>query len=122
MVLRSLAWNTGGDYLVDFRSTDGLGIRSLKSCLFFDPVTGKIRYAYHVLTVEGADETPDDEIMRLARTGATERGNEPARLDAMLIDSKSLLIGSSSRRGITGYRVDISSRMLIPDHDPEKTT
>jgi hypothetical protein len=100
-------------------STD-YAIRSVKACVVFDSVTGEIQHIHEVVTMEGAEETSDDEVMRRALLLARERlasgtalpGEQAARavegeLEVLQVDPSQLEVARP-------YYVDVQTRSLAP--------
>jgi hypothetical protein len=89
---------------------DRTAIQSVQYCFVFDPSDGEIQHVHSVVTMEGADETSDDELMQralsLARERlATEGGTYSGDLEAILVDPTDLKP--------VPYRVDVQNRSLI---------
>lgn len=81
-------------------------IRSVRSVAVFD-TEGTIVHVHSVVTVEGADETPDEDIERRALELVAERGLERA-------DLQTLPFGPDDVEDGVRYRVDPASRSLEP--------
>jgi hypothetical protein len=96
-------------------------VASVKGCVVFDSATGVIQHVHQVVTIDGADETTDDEVARRALTFARER-----------LDSGTALPGETAIRAVEGelavlpfdptrldlsrpHRVDPQTRSLVPD-------
>jgi hypothetical protein len=89
-----------------FATTGKTRIRSDKCCVLFDPASGTIRHVHRVVTMEGADVTPERDVERRARTLAKDLGTDAANLKALLVDSESIKPGKP-------YAVDPKKRTLV---------
>jgi hypothetical protein len=100
-------------------STD-YAVRSVKACVVFDSATGEVQHVHQVVTMEGAEETPDDDVMLRALSLARERlesgialpGEQAVRavegkLEALQVDPSQLDIARP-------HRVDLQTRSLVP--------
>jgi hypothetical protein len=103
-------------------STD-YAIRSVKACVVFDSATGEIQHIHEVVTMEGSEETSDDEVMRRALSLARERlesgtalpGEQGVR--AMRGELEALQVDPSQLAVARPYRVDVQTKSLVPiDH------
>jgi hypothetical protein len=100
-------------------STD-YAVRSVKACVVFDSATGEVRHVHQVVTIEGAEETSDDEVTRRALSLARERlesgialpGEQAVRavegeLEALPVDPSQLDVTRQQR-------VDLQTKSLVP--------
>jgi len=109
-----------GSYGGNAASTDHV-VSSVKGCVVFDSATGVIQHVHQVVTIEGAEETADDEVANRALALARER-----------LESGTALPGEATVRSVEGelavlpfdpaeldlsrpYRVDPKTRLLVPD-------
>jgi hypothetical protein len=91
---------------MQFTSTGRSRISSVKLCALFDPADGGIRYTHRVITMEGADETPNKVIEATARELASEAGVEVGRLKALHAEPD--ITGPA-----TSYIVDMRKKCLV---------
>jgi hypothetical protein len=109
----------------EFRAFDTAGstdyaVESVKGCVVFDSASGAIQHIHQVVTIEGAEETPDDEVTRRALSLARER-----------LEGETALPGEQAVRAVEGelevlqfdpsqldftrpHRVDLQTRSLVP--------
>lgn len=101
--------------------TAGAAVHSVKACVVFDAATGAVHHVHRVVTMEGAQETPDDEMKRDALRYAADRLKSgvalpgrrtasPARhpeLEALHVDPEKVDLNRP-------HRVDPRTRTLIP--------
>jgi hypothetical protein len=95
-------------------------VRSVKACVVFDSASGAVRHVHQVVTIEGARETPDDEVRRRALSLAQEQ-----------LESGTPLPGEQVIRAVEGelealqfdplqldltrpHRVDLRTKSLVP--------
>jgi hypothetical protein len=74
---------------MNFIGTD-TKVRSEKCCVVFDSKDGRIRYVHSVITMEGADETPDDAVAKRALKLASDFGIDTDGVKTLHIDPSSL--------------------------------
>ena len=96
-------------------------VTSIKGCVVFDTATGVIQHVHQVVTIEGAEETTDEEVARRALGFARER-----------LESGTPLPGATAVQAVEGeldvlpfdpgrldlsrpHRVDPQTRALVPD-------
>lgn len=89
-----------------FQTTGRTRVRSIKCCVLFDPADGTIRHTHRIVTMEGADETPEPMIEERTRLLAREFGIEVDRLQLLHVDSQ----GIESNKH---YKVDPRNRRLV---------
>jgi hypothetical protein len=96
----------------------------MKACVVFDSANGASLHVHQVVTIEGAEETPDEEVTRRALALAQERlesgtplpgeqsiGAVEGELEALQLDPSQL--------DITGpHRVDPQTGSLVPSDRP----
>jgi|SRR5690242_10516334 hypothetical protein len=92
--------------IVQSSSTGADPIQSVRTYAVYD-ADGTIVHAHSVVTVEGADETPDDEVERRALELAAMHVDDMGSLRTLRVDQAEL------ERGVR-YRVDPKSRSLQP--------
>jgi hypothetical protein len=100
-----------------FLSTGRSQVRSVKCCVLFDPSDGAIHHVHRVVTMEGADETPEHLIEQRTLQLAKELGLEVTGLQLLHVDPHSLEPNKQ-------YQVDLSRRCLVAverPFGPEKT-
>jgi hypothetical protein len=101
-------------------------VRSVKACVVFDSASGEIQHTHQVVTIEGAEETSDDEVTRRALSLARERlesgiplpGEQAVRavegeLEALQVDPSQLDVARPQR-------VDLATRSLVPTPEPAR--
>jgi len=81
-------------------------LQSVRCCVLFDPADGTIRHMHQVVTIAGADETPEAMIEQRARQLAKEFGVDTTTVQALHVDPAAL------RRGVR-YVVDPANRCLV---------
>lgn len=91
---------------MNFTSTGKTQVRSEKVCVLFDPSDGTIHHVHRVVTMEGAEETPEHDIEKRAHHLAREFGLEAAKLQALHVDGSKI-------EANTMYKVDTLKRRLI---------
>src|SRR5262245_37319542 len=91
---------------MNFTATGRSQVRSVKCCVLFDPKDGAILHTHHVVTMEGAAETPDHLVEDRARQLAKGFGLDVASLEALHVDAKLIEPGVQ-------YAVDPGKRCLI---------
>lgn len=94
-----------------FQSTGRAQVRSEKCCVLFDPSDGAIRHVHRVVTMEGADETPEQIIEKRTLQLAKELGVEVAQLQLLHVDPRSIEPGQQ-------YVVDPAKRCLMAVERP----
>jgi len=94
-----------------FLSTGGTQVRSVKCCVLFDPSDGAIHHVHRVVTMEGADETPEQLIEKRTLQLAKELGVEVAQLQLLHVDAHSIEPNQQ-------YVVDLSKRCLVAVERP----
>lgn len=102
---------------MEFLSTGRTQVRSVKCCVLFDPSDGAIHHVHRVVTIEGADDTPEQLIEQRTLQLAKELGLEVARLQLLHVDPHSIEPNKQ-------YAVDPSRRCLVAVERPieeEKT-
>ena len=96
---------------MSFLSTGRTQIRSVKCCVLFDPSDGVIHHVHRVVTMEGADETPEQLIEERTFQLAKELGVEVAQLQLLHVDEHSIEPNKQ-------YVVDLSKRCLVVAERP----
>ena len=89
-----------------FESTGRAQIHSVKCCVLFDRKDGAIRHVHHVVTIQGAAETPDSEVEKRALKLARELGIDTKQTQLIHVDAQAL--DPQAR-----YKVDPKTRKLI---------
>ena len=89
-----------------FETTGRPRVQSDKACLLYDQKTGEICYVHRVVTIEGADETSEEDIERRARKLAKEVDVDLRGLKAMQVDASQIAPGMR-------YSVNLKSRALV---------
>jgi len=97
-----------------FLSTGRTQVRSIKVCILFDPSDGTIHHTHRVVTMEGADETPEQLIEQRTLQLAKELGVEVAKLQLLHVDAGSM---EPNKR----YAVDPRRRSLVAVKRPVDT-
>ncbi|MEU2402604.1 hypothetical protein ABZ767_31090 [Streptomyces pseudogriseolus] len=87
-------------------TTGDLAVRSFKCCVVFDASNGRIHHIHDVVTIEGAEEMPDDAVAREAMQLAAQRGLDTGSLETVHIDPEALATEAE-------YRVDPQTRSLV---------
>ena len=70
-----------------FLSTGRTQVRSIKCCILFDPSDGEIRHTHRVVTLDGADETPKDQVEKRTIKLAEELGLEVKKLQMLHVNA-----------------------------------
>jgi hypothetical protein len=109
-----------GQALKGLGLSTGYAVRSVKACVVFDTASGEIQHVHQVVTMEGAEETSDDEVKRRALLFARQRlesgtalpGEQAVRavqgeLEAVEVDPSQLEVARPQR-------VDPGTRSLVP--------
>ena len=73
-----------------FLSTGRTQVRSTKYCILFDPSDGAIRHTHCVATLDGADETPKEQIEKRTLKLAKELGLEVKKLQVLHADGSEI--------------------------------
>jgi hypothetical protein len=81
-------------------------VRSVKCCILFDPKDGAVVHTHRVVTMEGADETPDHLVEERARHLARGLGLDVSSLELLQVDPKTMQPGVK-------YKVDRHKRRLV---------
>ena len=89
-----------------FVSTGKAQVRSVKCCVLYEPSTGQIRHVHHVVTLVGADETPEKAIEERILKLAKETGTDSRELHLLHVHASEL---EPSR----DYKVDTKKRRLV---------
>jgi len=89
-----------------FTSTGKSQVHSEKCCVLFDPADGTIRHLHRVVTMEGAEETPENVIEKRTHHLAKEFGLDVAKLHALHVDARSIEPNMN-------YVVDTAKRCLV---------
>ncbi len=90
-----------------FKSTGRARVHSDKACVLYDSKDGEICYVHRVVTMEGADETPEKEIEKRTLQLAKE-----VKID--LRTTKLLHVDASAIEPNMQYVVDPKKRCLVP--------
>lgn len=88
-----------------FQSTGGIQERSVKCCVLFDPSDGSIHHVHSVVTMDGADETPEDTIEERTLQLAKELGVDVGQMHLIHVDPHSIEPNKQ-------YAVDLSKHCL----------
>jgi len=91
---------------MNYASTDKYQVRSVKCCVVYDSRDGTIRHVHRIITVEGADETPEARVEERTLELAADLGIDRATVRTLRIDESALEAG-------VRYAVDISRASLI---------
>jgi hypothetical protein len=91
---------------MQFRTTGSKQIRSIQCCVVFDPDDGQIQHVHRVVTMDGANDTSEQEMESRTLHLAREFGLNVKKLRIMHVDSHDLLPGRQ-------YSVDPASRKLV---------
>lgn len=83
-------------------------VHSVKCCVVYDPVDGTIYHVHQVVTLTGAEETPDDRMEERALALASERGIDTSRL-------KVLHIAPEQLKPYTFHSIDPQTLSLVYD-------
>ena len=89
-----------------FLSTGRTQIRSIMYCVLFDPSDGAIRHTHRVVTLDGADETPKEQIEKRTLELAKELGLEIKKLQVLHIKANDIEPGKQ-------YAVNPATRCLV---------
>jgi argonaute-like protein implicated in RNA metabolism and viral defense len=81
-------------------------VRSVKCCVVYDSKDGTIRHVHRIVTVEGADETPEHHVVERTLELATDLGIDRATVRTLRVDDNALQPG-------VRYAVDIAKASLI---------
>ena len=96
-----------------FETTGRERIRSTKSCVLYDNASGEIKHVHHVVTIEGADETPEDTIEKRALELAQGVGVETKGLRSLHVDAEKIDPEKT-------FKVDVETRRLVAvSEEPE---
>jgi len=90
-----------------FETTGKGKVQSVQCCLLFDAKDGAIRHMHHVVTLDGAEETPEADVEKRAFRLAADLGLEVNGLRPLHLDPEVVKPG-------TKYKVDPESRKLLP--------
>ena len=96
-----------------FETTGRARVQSVRCCVLFDRSNGTIRHVHRVVTMEGAEETPQGEIERRALRFAKDLGVVVSRIAPLHVDPD---IFEAGKR----YMVDPRTRRL--KEAPSRTT
>jgi len=92
---------------MNYGSTDDKRqVRSVKCCVVYDSTDGTIRHVHHIITVEGAEETPEERVVERTLELATDLGIDRATVRTLRVDDSALKPG-------VRYAVDIPRGSLI---------
>jgi hypothetical protein len=98
-----------------FLSTGRAQVRSVKFCVLFDPSDGAIRHTQRVVTLDGADETPEEQIEKRTLMLATELGLEVKKLKVLHFDAEDIEPGKRyAVNPATGRLVEVERREKDP--------
>jgi hypothetical protein len=92
---------------MSFATTGTKKVVSAQCRVVFDPADGTIHHIHHVVTVEGARSSSQQEIEQRTRDMATGLGLDMTRLDVVSVEPHHLVRG-------TKYKVNTASRALVP--------
>ena len=87
-------------------TTGASRVQSVQCCVVFDSSDGEIHQIHEVVTLEGAEAVPDNEVEQRALSLAAERGLDSSTLKAIQVDPEEL---EPNRR----YAVDPDKMALI---------
>ena len=65
-------------------------VRGIRSCVLFDPSEGTILHVHTVVTMEGAEETNDEELKTRALALASDSGIDAQSVDFVYVDPTEL--------------------------------
>lgn len=82
-------------------------VHSIKACVIYEEVSGRIRHYHRVLTLVGGQEPTEQEIAEHALKGLTKRGKQTATINVLHIGPHAFEPGKK-------YRVDHEKQVLIP--------
>ena len=91
---------------MSFATTGAARVRSMKCCVAFDASSGAIVHVHRVITLEGAEETPEREIEETALRYAREVDAQAGELRVLHVDPQSMKAG-------VHYVVDPAKRALV---------
>ncbi len=91
---------------MNYASTDQYQVRSVKCCVVYDSKDGTIRHVHRIITVEGAEETPEERVEARTLELSADLGIDRATVQTLRIDDSALESG-------VRYAVDIARRSLI---------
>lgn len=101
-------------------SSTHYAVRSVKASVVFDTASGEIQHVHQVVTMEGAEETSDDEVMRRALSFARQRLESgtalPGEQAVIPLDGEleALQVDPSQVEVARPQRVDLQTRSLVP--------
>lgn len=101
------------DKTMGIQATGDLQVKSIRGCVLFDPKTGEIRHLHRVVTLVGADETPEKEMADRALRLAKEAGIDCAALEVLHVDAGRFAPGQA-------YKVDTAKRRLVKVRGPRR--
>ena len=96
---------------MNFVSTRKEQIQSVKCCVLFNPKDGSIQHVHRVVTLVGAEETPDAVIERRTLQLAREMGLQATEAQLLHVDEKTI---QTDRH----YVVDVQKRVLVALRPP----
>jgi hypothetical protein len=100
-----------------FLSTGRTQVRSIKYCVLFDPSDGAIRHTHRVVTLDGADETPKEQIEKRTLKFARELGLEVKKLQVLHINANDIEPGKQyAVNPATRCLVEVDKRKKNPTH------
>lgn len=103
---------------MNFSTTGSQNVKSVGSCVLFDPKTGAIHHVHHVVTMEGAAETSEAELEKETVGAARRLGLGTARL-------RVLHVAQDAFAERAHYSVDLRNRTLhkepLPPRSGERT-
>src|SRR5678815_4232372 len=104
-----------------FLSTGRTQVRSIKCCILFDPSDGAICHTHRVVTLDGADETPKEQIEKRTLKLAKELGLEVKKLQVLHINANDIEPGKQYAVNPTTHRlVEVDKEKKDPIVDVDK--
>ncbi|GIM30097.1 hypothetical protein CPJCM30710_27630 [Clostridium polyendosporum] len=96
---------------MDFISTGNAQVKSYKCCVLFDRSDGAIQHIHSVVTMEGADETPEHIMEQRTLQLGKELGVDVTQMELLHVDPNSMQPNKQ-------YAVDLSKRCLVAVGQP----
>ena len=90
---------------MNYLSTGKTQVKSDKYCVLYDPASGVIRHVHRVVTMDGAEETPQLVVEQRALKLAADFGLDVKRVQPLHVDAAQVEPGRQ-------YKVDVKSRRL----------
>ncbi len=93
---------------MNFQSTGGSTVKSVRCCVLFDRDSGTIHHVHRIVTMAGASESSKKQTEQRALYLAKDRGLDTKRLRILHVDD-----GALAPR--TRYKVDPKTRTLVKE-------